>query len=93
MDTLFTAAALLAVAAALLVAQFRVVVAAVDRLLAGDREATDQALRRSALTATAFPSRLSPLLSLLVLRHELYARRSPRERGVFPLRNPSRASR
>jgi hypothetical protein len=46
MDTFFTAAALLAVAAALLVAQFRVLLVAVDRLLAGDREATDEALRQ-----------------------------------------------
>ena len=46
MDTFFTAAALLAVVAALLVAQFRVLLVAVDRLLAGDREATDEALRQ-----------------------------------------------
>jgi len=46
MDTFFTAAALLAVVAALLVAQFRVLLVVVDRLLAGDREATDEALRQ-----------------------------------------------
>jgi len=43
MDTLITAAAFLAVAAALIVAQFRVLVVVVDRLLAGGRKATDEA--------------------------------------------------
>ena len=38
------------------------------------------------MTAPAFPSRLSPLPSRLVLRHEVYARLSPRCRGAFPLR-------
>ena len=46
MDTLITAAAFLAVAAALIVAQFRVLVVVVDRLLAGGRKATDEALRQ-----------------------------------------------
>ena len=46
MDTLLPAAVFLAAAATLIVAQFRVLVAAVHRLLAGEREDTNEALRQ-----------------------------------------------